>query len=146
MPVGNHAEALMADNRGLGCFGAVVAVPVLGVIAWKTLEITAAVGGAFAAGKATGLITDPGFLHQFGELTVLGSLLVGIYVAVFRPEAVERSLGSLRVFMWAGAAFELGAWATVPAGVRWKTWALVLAVVGMAGPWLVRLVARKADR
>lgn len=135
----------MADNRGLGCFGALVAVPVLGVIAWKTLEITAAVGGAFAAGKATRMITDPGFLHQFGELTVLAALLVGIYVSVFRPAAVESSLGTLRAFLWGGAGFELGAWAMVSAGVRWKTWALVLAVVGMAGPWLIRAIARKAD-
>lgn len=135
----------MADNRGLGCFGALVAVPVLAVIAWKTLEVTAAVGGAVAAGKAAGLLTDPGFLHQTGELTVLAALLVGIYVGVFRPDAASRALASLRLFLWGGAALELTAWLLVPAGVRWRTWALVLAIAGALGPWLVTVLAKKTD-
>lgn len=133
----------MADNRGLGCFGALVAVPVLLVLAWKTLEISATLGGAMSAGKGGTLFTDPGLLHQLGELVVLAALLVGIYVAVFRPLAVDRALGTLRLFLWGGAALELAAWLTVSAGVRWRTWALVLAVAGIAGPWLVAALARK---
>lgn len=135
----------MADNRGLGCFGALLAVPVLVVIAWKTLELTATIGGAFAAGRHVSLISDAGFLHQLGELTILAVLLVGIYLAVFRSRVALAALGKLRGLLWAGAALEFAAWIHVPEGVRWRTWALVLAVVGLLGPWLISRLARKSD-
>lgn len=134
----------MSDSKAVGCWGLIVGVMAGLVLLWLTLDLLSMTFvGLTGTGSGT-LLADPGYHHQLGQYLVVVALVAGIFTAVFRPDRAAGFVATARYLFWAGAALNLLAWLRVPAGVRWTTWALVLVLLGAAGPLLVKAIARSS--
>jgi hypothetical protein len=131
----------MSDSKAVGCWGVVVGVMAALVLLWLTLDLLSMTFVGLTGGAGS-LLADPGYHHQLGQYLIVVALVAGIFTAVFRPDRSVGFVASARYVFWAGAALNLVAWLRVPAGVRWSTWALILIVLGAAGPYLVTAIAR----
>ena len=133
----------MGDSRLLGCWGLLVALVLMLVLGWLTLELLLGTLGAFDA-EGVGALTDVQIWRELGQLLVVSAAVVGLYSAVFRPATLASLVPLVTVPAWLGAALSLGAWARLPAGARGGLWSLVLAAVGLLTPLLLsRLSSRE---
>lgn len=134
----------MSDSKAIGCWGVIVGVMAGLVLLWLTLDLLSLTFVGLTGGDPGSLLADPGYHHQLGQYLVVLALVAGIFTAVFRADRAASFVAAARYLFWAGAALNLVAWLRVPAGVRWTTWALMLALLGAVGPFLVTAIARSS--
>ena len=132
----------MAYSKALGCWGVAVGAMAGLVLLWLTLDLSSIIFGSLSGAGVVSLAADPAFHHQLGQYLVVVGLVPGVFIAVFRADAMPVFLRGAVPTFWAGAALNLLAWMRIASGVRWSTWALLLVVLGFAGPFLLRAIAR----
>jgi hypothetical protein len=135
----------MANNKLLGCWGFIVGAMAVVVVGWMAFELLiASLAGLRLEGISA--LVEPLLLHRAGELLVVGFSILGIYVWVFRGPGLAHFAATTRYVFWLGAALNLVAWLTFPAGSRWSWWAVFLVVLGVLGPIvLARLEPTSAE-
>jgi hypothetical protein len=134
----------MSDSKAVGCWGVIVGVMAALVLLWLTLDLLSMTFVGLTGEAPGSLLTDPGYHHQLGQYLIVVALVAGVFTAVFRPDRTAKFVATARYLFWAGAGLNLLAWLQIPGGVRWATWALILAILGAAGPFLVAAIARSS--
>ena len=128
----------MADSKLLGCAGVMVGIVAAAVVGWMSLELLLSL---FGAAGPIAILANPIFQHELGELLVVGTTIVSVYVLVFRQRSIPAFIRVGRYALWLGAALNLGAWLRIGGGGRWASWMLLLAAIGIVTPWLLSRAA-----